>query len=46
MDHCQRKLEVRCQDLKRKKLVESEEFSHEEVRAGSSMRKLVIFSKK
>lgn len=35
--------EVRCQDLKRKKLVESEEFSHEEVRAGSSMRKLVIF---
>lgn len=46
MDHCQRKLEVRCQDLKRKKLVESEEFSHEEVRAGSSMRKLVVFSKK
>lgn len=46
MGHCQRKLEVRYQDLKRKRWVESEEFSHEEVRAGSSIRKLVIFSKK
>ena len=46
MGHGQRKLKVRCQDLKRKRCVESEEFSHEEVRAGSSIRKLVIFSKK